>query len=240
MNILITLCARGGSKGIPGKNIKSLAGKPLVNYTIEIAKRFAFVFNAKICLSTDDEIIKSIAQKGGIETSYLRPTELASDTAGKIDTIKHLLIYEEKLAGNTYDYILDLDITSPLRTLDDLTDAFDIIRHDSTALSLFSVNLASRNPYFNMVEQQTNGYYDLIKKSPNGSVISRQKAPAVYDLNASFYFYKRTFFDRDLKSPITANSLIYRMDHICFDLDHPIDFDFLEYLILNDKLDFLK
>ncbi len=240
MNILITLCARGGSKGIPGKNIKLLAGKPLINYTIDIAKRFSAVFNAKISLSTDDEGIKLVAQKDEIETDYMRPAALASDTAGKIDTIKHLLIYEEKLAGISYDYILDLDITSPLRTLEDLTEAFDIIQNDSIALSLFSVNPAARNPYFNMVEQQANGYYDLIKKSPDGSVMSRQKAPAVYDLNASFYFYKRVFFDIDSKSPITTSSLIYQMKHICFDLDHPIDFEFLEYLLLNDKLDFLK
>ena len=240
MKILITLCARGGSKGIPGKNIKLLAGKPLINYTIEIAKAFAENFSTKISLSTDDIAIKIVAQESGLVTNYSRPAELANDTAGKVDTIKHLLLYEEDLANEKYDFILDLDVTSPLRTIDDLIRAFEIIREDYHALSLFSVNSAARNPYFNMVEQQANSYYDLIKKSPNGSVMSRQEAPAVYDLNASFYFYKRAFFDMDLKSPITTSSLIYKMNHLCFDLDHLIDFDFLEHLLLNDKLDFLK
>lgn len=240
MKILITICARGGSKGIPGKNIKLLAGKPLISYSIETAKVFASIFNSKIALSTDDENIRLVASQYGINTDYRRPSELASDTAGKIITLLDLLSYEEELANQKYDYILDLDVTSPLRTILDLKLAFSMINNDNDALSLFSVNQASRNPYFNMVEKKENGYYDLIKKLPNGLVMSRQKAPPVYDLNASFYFYKRVFFDKNLKSPITYKSLIYEMKHICFDLDNIIDFEFLEYLILNNKIEFLS
>ena len=239
MKILITLCARGGSKGIPGKNIKPLAGKPLIEYTIEIAKTFGKKYNATIGLSTDDQNIKQAAANAGLNTSYSRPDYLATDAAGKIDTIKDLLFYEESLTGIRYDYVLDLDLTSPLRTLKDLEDSFALIDNNEDALSLFSVNPAARNPYFNMVENKGDGYYDLIKKSADGNVMSRQKAPDVYDLNASFYWYKRMFFDTELKSPITARSLIFVMDHICFDLDHPIDFEFLEYLIINRKIDIL-
>lgn len=238
MKILITLCARGGSKGIPGKNIKPLAGKPLIEYTIEVAKSFMQFYDAKIALSTDDEDIRLAAENAGVFTTYLRPALLATDTAGKIDTIKDLLLYEESLIEEKYDYILDLDLTSPLRTKEDLQQAFDDIKSNDGALTLFSVNSAARNPYFNMVEPNEEGYYDLIKKSADGSVMSRQMAPPVYDLNASFYWYKRSFFDLDLKSPITSKSLIYKMDHICFDLDHLIDFEFLEYLLINNKLDF--
>lgn len=239
MRILITLCARGGSKGIPGKNIKPLAGKPLIDYTIDIANRLANQVNCRVALSTDDAAIKAAAEKKKLYTDYVRPMELASDTAGKIDTIKDLLFYEESLLKERYDYVLDLDITSPLRTLEDLQMAFGIIDNDAKALTLFSVNQAARNPYFNMVEDKGTGYYDLIKKSSDGSVMSRQNAPAVYDLNASFYWYRRSFFDFDLKSPITNKSLIFKMDHICFDLDHPIDFEFLEYLIQTGKVDFI-
>jgi CMP-N,N'-diacetyllegionaminic acid synthase len=239
LKILITLCARGGSKGIPGKNIKPLAGKPLIEYTIEVAKNFMHEYNAKISLSTDDKDIKFAAEKAGIFTDYLRPILLATDTAGKIDTIKDLLLYEESLINEKYDYVLDLDLTSPLRTKDDLLKAFSLIKNDENALTLFSVNSAARNPYFNMVEPNNEGYYDLIKKSADGSVMSRQMAPPVYDLNASFYWYKRGFFDLDLKSPITSKSIIYKMDHMCFDLDHLIDFEFLEYLLTNKKLDFI-
>ncbi len=237
MNILITICARGGSKGIPGKNIKLINGKPLIDYTIRVANSFKNQNNAKITLSTDDNNIKQAAEKAGIFTKYVRPKFLASDTAGKIDTILDLLVYEESLSKHKFDYILDLDVTSPLRNLNDLEKSFDIIKN-SNALSLFSVNHASRNPYFNMVEISNNGFYTLVKKNSEVVVMTRQTAPDVFELNASFYWYKRVFFDLGLKTPITDESLIYVMPHICFDLDHPIDFDFMEYLINQNKLDF--
>lgn len=233
--ILITLCARGGSKGIPGKNIKPLAGKPLIDYTIEVAKVFAAAHQARIALSTDDAAIKQAAERLDIVTAYNRPAALASDTAGKIDTIHDLIRYEEAFSGVRYDYILDLDLTSPLRTYEDLEQAFELIQSNKTALTLFSVNPAARNPYFNMVEDQGNGFFDLVKRAADGAVMSRQKAPLVYDLNASFYWYKRDFFDQGFKSPITSRSLVFVMDHLCFDLDHPIDFEFLEFLIKAGK-----
>lgn len=237
MNILITICARGGSKGIPGKNIKPIAGKPLINYSLDVAKRLAEKYNAKIAISTDDKAIKNAAEACGVITDYVRPDFLATDTAGKIDTIKDLVIYEESLTGDTYDYILDLDVTSPLRTFEDLEKAFEKIIN-SSANTLFSVNAAARNPYFNMVEENESGFYSLVKTNPDGSVMTRQSAPKVYDLNASFYWYKRDFFNLGLKSPITDKSIVYEMPHICFDLDHPVDFLFMEYLLQNDKLDF--
>jgi CMP-N-acetylneuraminic acid synthetase len=235
MNILITICARGGSKGIPGKNIKLLNGKPLINYTIEIAKQFADKVGAQIAISTDDLDIIKAAQNCDVITDYVRPIHLATDQAGKIDTVIDLLNFEEKNNNLRYDCILDLDVTSPLRTIEDLDESFNKF-NSSDALTLFSVNTAVRNPYFNMVEQNMNGYFDLVKKQ-NVGVMSRQTAPLVYELNASFYWYKRYFFDLGHKSPITDKSLVYVMPHICFDLDNPIDFYFMEFLMLNDKLD---
>lgn len=236
MRVLITICARGGSKGIPRKNIKLLNNVHLIAYSIQIANRFAELFDSDIVLSTDDDEIKSVASLYGLSTDYIRPTYLATDTAGKIDVIKDVLIQQEKVNHIEYDYVLDLDVTSPLRTLEDLLCAFDLIRRDKRALNLFSVNVASRNPYFNMVEQKENGYYNLVSRL--GNVMTRQSAPRVYDLNASFYFYRRYFFSEDYRTVFTAASLIYTMPHICFDLDHSIDFDFLEFLLANQKLDF--
>lgn len=236
MNILITICARGGSKGIPGKNIKPLNGKPLIYYTIEIAKKFAQKFDAQIAISTDDLDIKKTAEEFGLVTEYIRPIHLASDLSGKIDTIIDVLNFEEKRNKFKFDLILDLDVTSPLRTIEDLKKSYNQIC-SSDALTLFSVNPAARNPYFNMVEENSKGYFDLVKKQ-NGKVMSRQTAPLVYELNASFYWYKRIFFDLGINSPITEKSLIYVMPHICFDLDNPIDFSFMEYLMINDNLDF--
>ncbi|MFD0749651.1 acylneuraminate cytidylyltransferase family protein [Mucilaginibacter calamicampi] len=236
MTTLITICARGGSKGIPGKNIKLLNGIPLIAYTIWIAQQFAKQHNADIAISTDDEDIKQAALEFGLHTTYTRPALFATDTAGKIDTIFDLLVYEENNQGKKYDYILDLDVTSPLRTIADLNAAFKIIEENSEALNLFSVNPAARNPYFNMVEKKETGFYDLVKRE--GAILSRQTAPQVFDLNASFYFYKRAFFEQNNKTVFSQRSLIYLMPHLCFDLDHPIDFEFLDFLLTNNKLEF--
>ena len=235
MNILITICARGGSKGVPGKNIKPLNGKPLIGHTIELAQKLISDFSGKIGLSTDSCEIKRISELFDLNTNYQRPDLLASDGAGKIDAIRDLLNYEEQTNEIRYDYILDLDVTSPLRTISDVSRAFEVLNGDAKALTIFSVNPSEKNPYFNMVEQKANGYFDLVK-SVDESVLSRQKAPKVYDLNASFYWYKRSFFDSELKSPITNTTLIFEMDHICFDIDSSSDFDFMEYLIENNKV----
>ena len=161
MNILITICARGGSKGIPGKNIKPLNGKPLIGYTIDIAKRFQEKHgNVEIALSTDsDEIIK-VAEECGLHSDYKRPEALSGDTVGKIDAINDFVLYTEKTKGIKYDYVLDMDVTSPLRTLEDLEEAFELMNADPNAVNLFSVSEAGRNPYFNQVEQKENGEED--------------------------------------------------------------------------------
>jgi CMP-N,N'-diacetyllegionaminic acid synthase len=238
MNILITICARGGSKGIPGKNIRPLNGKPLLIYSIQLAKQFQKTFeNVEIVLSTDSEEIAKVAEEYGLKSDYRRPYHLAGDSVGKIDAIKDVLTWKEEVVHCHYDYILDLDVTSPLRNLQDLTVAFEIIKNNDNAINLFSVNPASRSPYFNMVEQKENGFFAQVKQ-PEGLVFTRQSAPKVYDMNASFYFYKRAFFDIGYKGAITDKSLIYVVPHTCFDLDHPIDFEIISFLIENNKLDF--
>jgi len=238
MKILITICARGGSKGIIGKNTKIIREKHLIGYTIEAAKKFQDKYKAKISISTDSQIIIDIAKLYGVSTDYLRPSHLATDIAGKIDTIRDLILYEEKLINSKYDFILDLDVTSPLRSLSDLESAYNLIKNDTDAINIFSVNNANRNPYFNMVEKNQEGYFSLVKAGKDVNVMTRQTAPNVYDLNASFYFYKRNFFDSNCNSAITDKSLIYIMNHICFDLDHEIDFLFMDFLLTNNKLDF--
>jgi CMP-N,N'-diacetyllegionaminic acid synthase len=234
--ILITLCARGGSKGIPGKNIKQLNGLPLIAYSIQMARRFSESYDCQIVLSTDSEEIKIVGKEFGLISDYQRPTEFATDQAGKLGVIQHVLEYYEEQQRIQFDFVLDLDLTSPMRTLEDLKNGFDIFSNNHEALSLFSVNTAARNPYFNMVEKKENGYFNLV--SQGGDILSRQTAPKVYDMNASFYFYRRDFFDNKFKTAITPKSIIYEMPHECFDLDNPIDFEFLEFLLSNRKLSF--
>ncbi len=236
MEILVTICARGGSKGIPDKNIRLLNNKPLIFYSIVLAQKFSKKKNAIVSLSTDDDEIKKIAASFGLNSNYKRPDNLATDDAGKAETIKDLVLYEEKRLGNTFEYVLDLDVTSPFRNLDDLNTAFEIIQNDTNALNLFSVNVANRNPYFNMVEEKENGYYGLVK---TGNFLTRQSAPKVYELNASFYFYRRQFFEQNVVSTISEKSLVHVIPHTCFDLDHPVDFEFMDFLLRNNKLDFV-
>lgn len=238
MNFLITICARGGSKGIPGKNIKKLNGIPLIAYSINLAKQFASEFeNVTIALSTDSDEIREVAAQYGLSTTYNRADFLSADDTGKIDVIRDILLVEENFRDIHYDYVLDLDVTSPLRNLEDLKKAYEIISGNEQGLTLFSVSPAARSPYFNMVEEKYDGFYSQVKKT-EATLLTRQSAPLVYDLNASFYFYRRTFFDLGLKGVITDKSLIYIVPHLCFDLDHLVDFEFLSYLLANNKLDF--
>lgn len=237
MNFLITICGRGGSKGIPNKNIKVLNGLPLISYSISTAMNFAKIYDSKISLSTDSFQIKLIAEELGLKTDYERPFELASDSIGKIPVLHHLWLYEEGISKKKFDFILDLDITSPLRTIDDLIAAFEIFKKDLDALNLISVSPAKRNPYFNILEEKNNGYYDVTKKL-DSLVHSRQKAPKVYDANASFYFYRRDFFLKNYESALTEKTLIYEVPHLCFDLDEIYDFEYLSFLLENNKLEF--
>lgn len=242
MNILVTLCARGGSKGIPLKNIKEIDGKPLIAYSIETAQAFKEKLKTNnisvdIELSTDSNKIREVAANFGLTTNYLRPDILAQDETGKISVIKHIYEYASKERACQYDLVLDLDISSPLRTVTALLEALQTITSDENALNLFSVSPAHKNPYFNMVEIAEDGYARLVKKLPS-DILSRQKAPIVYDMNASFYFYTKKFFELDSASALTKKSLIYVMDHICFDIDTPIDLLFIDFLISNKKLEF--
>lgn len=235
-NFLITICARGGSKGIPGKNTKIINGIPLIAYTINHATKFSKTYSVDIGLSTDSLDIKNTALKFGLATTYLRNPKLASDTAGKLETITDLLLYEEQKNNKKYDFIIDLDVTSPLRTIEDLSKAYLSLKENKGALNIFSVSPANRNPYFNMVEKKENGYYSTVKSVNN--ILSRQEAPKVFDMNASFYIYRREYFNLGIKMAISDRTMIYEMKHVCFDLDEPIDFLIMEYLLQNNLLDF--
>lgn len=238
MKVLISICARGGSKGIPLKNIKLLNDIPLINYTLKVAFKLKGEYDFDIGFSSDNQAIINEAKKFGLETNYLRPKYLAKDNTGKVETIKHLLNYQENIKKTYYDFILDLDVSSPLRNVHDIMEGFEIIKKDKKMLTLFSVSNPNRNPYFNVVEQNSKtGYFELVKKTSK-TFKSRQKAPKVYDMNASFYWYKRDFFNSMENSPLTIRTGIYLMNHICFDLDNEIDFLIMELLIKNKKLDF--
>jgi CMP-N-acetylneuraminic acid synthetase len=229
-NILLIIAARGGSKGVTNKNIRPLNGKPLIAHTVLQAKKWGKA--DRIICSTDSEAIAAAAKEYGAEVPFLRPAELASDTAGKLSVYRHALrAVEAKSGGVKYDIIVDLDVTAPIRKISDIEGAYQLFL-DKRPKSVFSVTPCRRNPYFNMVETDQNGYATLAKKAGTG-VVSRQQAPKVWDMNASIYVYDRDFIlDEQVTSAISDRSLIWEMDSFsAFDIDHEIDFTFIEFLV---------
>lgn len=233
MNYLITICARGGSKGIPGKNIKPVGGTPLLAFTAKVALEFARKHGADIVLSTDSEEIRRVGAEAGVPTDYERPDFLANDTCGKPDAIKDALLYAEKYYDRKYDFVIDLDVTSPIRNLEDIENCVAMIEKNKEALTIFSVNPCARNPYFNQVEESKDGFCHVVL---GGRYTTRQSAPKVYDMNASIYVYRREALDCENPRAVTPRSIVYVMDHICFDLDEPADYDYLSYLIETGKI----
>lgn len=235
-NILVTICARGGSKGIPGKNIKPVNGKPLMAYTIDIARQFAEKYGADIVLSTDSDEILKVGREYGLKSDYVRPDYLANDTCAKPEAIKDALQWAEREWGKKYDFVVDLDVTSPIRTLEDIEECVKRIKENKDALTIFSVNPCARNPYFNMVEEKGDGFCKVVVGF-GGKYTTRQSAPKVYDINGSIYVYRPESLDELHPKAVTDRSLVYVMDHLCFDLDEPRDYEYLSYLLSEGKIE---
>jgi N-acylneuraminate cytidylyltransferase/CMP-N,N'-diacetyllegionaminic acid synthase len=232
MKILGTVCARGGSKGVKNKNIKDLNGKPLISYTIELLSKWDKA--DRIVCSTDSERIANIAKEYGADIPYIRPIELASDSASKLNVIQHLVNFCEKQDNVKYDIIVDLDPTAPLRKINDIEEAFSKFL-ESDANNLYSVSLAKKNPYFNMVEIDEYGYAHLCKDS---NVVRRQDAIPVYEMNASIYIYNRDFLI-NTKTLHSDKTIIYEMPAISsIDIDSELDFLFVEFLIQKEVFKF--
>lgn len=231
MNILITICGRAGSKGVKNKNIRSFLGFPLINYTIAAADLFKERnqnHNIDICVNSDSEELISIATKGRNVTGIKRPLELAQDSSPKVPVINYSLDYMEYLLNKEYDFVIDLDITSPLRKIEDIENALAKAMSCPVADVVFSVVHARRNPYFNMVENKDG----KIRKIINSDFVTRQQAPEVYDMNASIYCYKSNSLRSVLKkSPLEGNyDIILMKDTAVLDIDSEEDFELMEIL----------
>ena len=226
MKILGTICARGGSKGVKGKNLKMLNGKPLIAYTIELAIKWG-KFD-KIIVSTDDENIIKIAKDYGIDVPFVRPKELSTDNAGKIGAIKHAVKFLEN-QNEFYDVVIDMDATAPLRTLEDIDSCLKLFL-DNDVNNVYSVCECHKNPYFNMVELGANNYVHISKKL-SSDILSRQMAPKVYEMNASIYVYNKDFL-LATNSVHSDKTMVYVMpQERSVDIDNQIDFNFVEYLL---------
>ena len=161
MKILCTICGRGGSKGVKNKNLIKINGKPLLYYSIKQAIK-SKLFD-EIVISTDSLKIQKIAKKYGASSWFLREKKLSTDKAAKLPVIRDSLIKSEKYFGKVFDYVVDLDVSSPLRNIQDIRVAFQKCLKKNYD-NMFSVFISKKNPYFNMVEIIDNQIH-LSKKS---------------------------------------------------------------------------
>jgi CMP-N-acetylneuraminic acid synthetase len=227
MTTIVSICARRGSAGVPGKNIRPLLGKPLIVYTVEQALACPGV--DAVYVSTDSEAIAEIARGAGARVPFLRPPELATGTAAKMPVIRHLADWVGA-HGVDFGRLVDLDPTSPLRNIADIEACLALLDADTDAV--ISGYESDKNPYFNMVEHRPDGTVALVK-SAGSDVVARQLAPKVYAMNASIYAWHRHSLDKGLWQGRTRLYVMPRERSV--DIDTELDFRLVE-LLMQDKI----
>lgn len=224
---IATICARGGSKGVPNKNLRVVAGKPLLAHTLEHALG-AGIFDV-VAVSSDSAAILDAARIHGAHELIERPAELASDTAPKVPAIRHAVRTIEERRGVRFDVCCDLDATAPLRTAADVRQAVELLERRGVK-NLFSVVPARRSPYFNLVEVGADGVARLSKQL-EPPVVRRQDAPACFDMNASIYVWRRDALDL-ADTVFLDDTATYVMGHrSAFDIDDEVDLKIVELLL---------
>lgn len=227
MDTLVLIPARGGSKGVPNKNIKLLMGKPLIYYTLDVAIQ---VFdNSEICVSTDDDKIADEVNRFGLEVPFKRPAEYATDTASSRDVIMHAIrFYESK--GRFFDKIVLLQPTSPFRNKYHVEACLSLYTRDLDMV--VSVKQTHSNPYFNLFEENEKGF---LEKSKPGSFARRQDCPKVWEYNGAIYVintksikrFEITDFGRVKKSEMDSISSM--------DIDNELDWIMAESILNNQN-----
>lgn len=224
MKSLVIIPARGGSKGIPHKNIKPLNGKPLIHYTIDVARGVAK--DEDICVSTDDPDIIKCVEDYGLKVPFVRPAELATDTAGTYEVLLHALDFYEK-QGRHYDVVLLLQNTSPFRTAEHVKEALKLYRKDVDMV--VSVNKTKTNPYYNCFEEDSDGF---LKKTLASTMLTRrQDAPITYEYNGAIYVMNAEKLKAMHYGKFTK-IVKYVMDELhSVDLDTMLDWKYAEFVI---------
>ena len=219
--------ARGGSKGLPGKNIKPLLGKPLIQYSIEVALQISDV--AKVFVSTDDADIAKVSSSSGAIVIE-RPVELVQDDSLEWQAWKHAISWVRERYGDFEEFI-SLPATSPLRNVKDVESAI-LRRSNIGADSCIAITPAMRSPYFNMAKELDNNLIELVNK-PTNSISRRQDAPEVFDITTVVYVANVEFI---MKNNNLFDGIVTSIEvpkHRAVDIDDMYDFNFAES-ILND------
>ena len=228
MKVLVVIPARGGSKGIPHKNIKPLNGKPLICYSIDVARQFTSDEN--ICVTTDDDEIIKVVEDYGLKVPFKRPEYLATDTCGSNEVIQHAYQFYEQ-QGKHYDAILLLQPTSPFRKVEFLKDAVDL--YDDSIDMVTSVKLSSCNPYYDGFEENAEGLLKISKG--DGTIERRQDAPNVWQQNGSIYVINPKSLTEKGMARFTRIRKFTMSELYSVDIDNPFDWKVAE-LIINENL----
>lgn len=229
MRVVALTCARGGSKGLPGKNVRTLAGRPLIAWAIESARASRRV--ERVIVSTDSEEIAAAARQAGAEVPFMRPAALAQDTSSEWLVWRHALEHLRATDGCYPDALLVVPATAPLRAVEDLERCLDVFERDGTDIDIvITVTDAHRSPYFNMVRERQDGLVELVVP-PTGTVFRRQDAPPVYDMTTVAYVARPEF--------VMSRSGVFdgRVRHVrvpverAIDVDTLLDFEIAEFLM---------
>ena len=230
MNVLCTICAREGSKGLRKKNFLKLNGIELIWHTYHQAKKVKSI--SKIVISTDSKSFIKKAKSKNIDILFKRPKSLSVSTVGKVPVIRHALKKAENFYKQKFDIVMDLDVSSPLRNIQDIKNCLDIFKKKKST-NLITGTKARKNPYFNMIEISKNKV--KLSKKHNKNIVRRQHAPIVYEMNASIYLWKRNYLLKNNKL-FTKTTLFYEMPYErSVDIDSYIDFKVVKLLMKNEK-----
>jgi len=224
-NILVVIPARGGSKGLPGKNIKDLCGKPLIAYSIDVAR--AITSDENICVSTDDQKIIDAVENYGLKVPFVRPAVYATDTATTNDVLLHAVDYYEK-QGKHFDKLLLLQPTSPLRKVEEVKEAIAHYRDDIDMV----VSVSKSHAPAVLCNDNEDGFVELIFNKKAGA---RQSLPTFYEFNGAIYVININAlkekglggFDKRIKYVMPKESSV--------DIDDIYDFMLIESILKNRK-----
>ena len=227
MKAVAFIFARGGSKGLPGKNIRPLGGKPLIAWSIEHALSVKRI--ERVIVSTDSEEIAAVAINHGAEVPFMRPPELASDNSPEWLAWRHALNYLRKTTGKLPEAIVSVPATAPLRLPIDIENCLDEYENGDVDM-VITITDAHRSPYFNMVKKNPDGTVGLINPTLT-AIARRQDVPVVYDMTTVCYVASPEFV---MTSDTTFEGRVKAV-HIpverAIDIDSLLDFQIAETLL---------
>ena len=231
MKAIAFVFARGGSKGLPGKNVRLFGGKPLIAWSVEHALAVKRI--ERVIVSTDSQEIADIARAYGAEVPFIRPAELAKDDSPEWLAWRHALTFVLETSGGFPDAMVSVPATAPLRLPIDIENCLDEFEKGDAEM-VIAVTDAHRSPYFNMVKAKDNGTVEIVNP-PQSIIAHRQDAPVVYDMTTVCYVAKPEFV-------MTKNAIFegkVSAVHVplarSIDIDTLFDFKFAEWLLANNK-----